>query len=186
MMRDELRLGITGDFFKRIIDKEVFEAEVFHDFFERCEEMGIVFTWNRRNALDAFFEWQQDLSRLAHAEPHIEEPDHLKCAAYLIYWLRRSSPVENFVYEGEVTPEVEFMIKYGREYLAFDLGYRAAQNYERFVNDRNLPQSSFSLHSSLEDVLENDFIETVCHVLKLKMVSPSSLLLLLKAIFLRP
>lgn len=186
-MRDELREGITGDFFERIIkDRDVFEVEIYHDFFERAEEMGVSFYWNPRNILDAYFELTQELKRLDFVEPNLERPDHLKCAAYLIHWLRRSSPVTNFVYEGDLDPNIEFMLKYGREYLAFDIGYRAAQIYERKVSGRDLPEKSFSLHSSLIDVKDNDFIETVAHVLKSKMISPSAILLILKAIFLRP
>lgn len=185
-MDDRARQGITGDFFERIQDKETFELEIFHDFSDRAEEMGVMFHWNKRNALDAYFEWTQDLRRLDAVEQKLERPDHLKCAAYLIHWLRRSSPVTNFVYEGEIDEGKEFMLKYGREYLAFDLGYRAAQLYERKVNSRNLPEEAFSLQASMEDVKPNDFIETVSHVLKLKMVSPSAILLVLKAVFLRP
>ncbi|MGE8131500.1 hypothetical protein ACQKQD_31520 [Methylobacterium sp. NPDC080182] len=178
--------GLTGDFFERIQDKDVFEAEIYRDFYDRAEEMGVLFYWNKRNALDGFFEWSQDLRRLDFIEKKLQRPDHLKCAAYLIYWLCRSSPVSNFVFEDGLDDAKEFMLKYGREYLAFDFGYRAAQLYERKVNGRDLNEDSFPLHSSLDDVARTDFIETTCHVLKLKTVSPSAILLILKAIFLRP
>ncbi|WP_162559687.1 hypothetical protein [Methylobacterium radiodurans] len=185
-MEVRLREGLTGDFFERIQNKDVFEAELYVDFFDRANEMGVLVSWNKRNALDAFFEWTQDLKRLDYIEKKLDRPDHLKCAAYLIYWLCRSSPVSNFVFEDDINEEKEFMLKYGREYLAFDLGYRAAQLYERKVNNRDLKEDAFPLHSSMNDVCRTDFIETACHVLKLKFVTPDAILLVLKAVFLRP
>lgn len=186
LMSWEANLAITGDFFDKIQNKEIFCEEIHEDFFKRSEEMGVIPYWNTGCIQDAYFQWIQDLERVQLVEDKVRRPDHLKCAAHLIYWLRRSSPIDNFVYEGELTPSIEFMLKYGREYLALDLGYRIAQLYECKIHDRNLPDNSFSLQSNLAGVNENDFIETAVHVLKLKMVSPHSILLILKAIFLRP
>jgi hypothetical protein len=38
----------------------------------------------------------------------------------------------------ENSDDFEFMMKYGREYLAFDLGYRIAQHYETTINGRQV------------------------------------------------
>jgi hypothetical protein len=186
-------VGISGDFFKRIrADKKVFGDEIHADFYARCEEMDVLPFWNKGRCLDAYFQWEQDLRRVEGIEDKVGVADHLKCAAHLIYWLRRSSPVDGFTngkneYSNqEITPAKEFMAKYGREYLALDLGYRAAQLYEIKLHGRNLPAKSFPLRSSLADVPPRDFIESTCHVMKTKMLPPHALLVILKAVFLRP
>lgn len=79
---------------------------------------------------------------------------------------------------------VEFMLKYGREYLAFTLGYNVAKHYEIQIND--LDANAFSLQSKFESVPKNDLLDTLVHAMKIKMISPQGLLITLKAIFLRP
>ncbi len=186
-------MAITGNFFERIrANKNAFADEVHSDFYARCEEMDVLPFWNKGKCLDAYFQWEQDLRRVEGIEDKVGVADHLKGAAHLIYWLRRSSPVDGFTngkneYSSqEMTPAKEFMAKYGREYLAFDLGYRAAQLYEVNLHGRKLPTASFPLSSSLPDVPKRDFIESTCHVMKTKMMSPHALLVILKAVFLRP
>ena len=182
-------MTITGDFFDRIQNKDTFKNEIHNDFYEHSVTMGVEPHWNKAMILDAYFQWKQDLERISLVEKNVSNPDHLKCAAHLIYWLRRFSPVNDFAISdgySESDESVEFMLKYGREYLAFDLGYRAAQLYERQINGRDLPEESFPLHSSFGDIDKADFIHSVCHVLKLKMVSPNAVHLVLKAVFLRP
>lgn len=46
--------GITGDFFDRILTKNVFMEEVHSDFYKRSEELGVHPHWNRRNIQDAY------------------------------------------------------------------------------------------------------------------------------------
>lgn len=178
-------MPLNGDFFDRIRTKAVFLDEVHADFYTHAEGYGCHPHWNPARALDAYFQWMQDLERLERVEGKVRRADHLKCAAHLIFWLRRSSPVNDFAVE-RILPSHDFMMKYGREYLAFDLGYRAAQLYETKIYGRTLSSDAFSLQSQLTGVKPNDFIETTCHVMKLKEISPHSILLVLKAIFLRP
>ncbi len=180
-------MAIDGEFFKRIKDKDTFINEVFSEFCGACEEVNLTFHWNRGKALEAFFLWEKDVALIPLRDEEIEEPCHLKHAAFLIYWLRRCSPVNEFVYEAaDFDENIEFMLKYGREFLAFDIGYRAAQVYERGINGRDLPEHAFSLSSFDTSIDSNDFIMTVTQVLKTKNVSPHAIYLVLKAVFLRP
>jgi hypothetical protein len=185
--------GITGAFFERIQKKAVFIEEVQDDFHKRSVEHGLEPHFSPSKIQDAYFEWMADLKRMEFELTRTRPPgdtrapkaDHLKCAAYLIFWLRRNSPINEFAHDGSLNdPGKIFMLKYGREYLAFDLGYRAAQLYECHL--RGVPPDSFSLRSKLRGVDPNDFVETVSHVLKLHIISQQSILLMLKAIFLRP
>lgn len=179
-------MAITGDFFERIKAKEVFIEEIHNDFHQRCEELDASFHFNKGRAIEAYFHWMQDLKVIPVRDPVIKAPCHLKCAAFLIYWLRRFSPVDEFACDDLDSGSVQFLVKYGREYLAFDIGYRAAQVYERGINGRALPGDAFSLQSFDSRVDVNDFVETVTQVMKAKNVSPHALYLVLKAIFLRP
>jgi hypothetical protein len=166
--------------------REVFVEEIHSAFYTESERLGVLPHWSKARAYDVRFHWLQDLERIEHVEDRITRADHLKCAAHLIFWLRRHSPVDNFAWDDPLSSSKEFMLKYGREYLAFDFGYRAAQVYEIAVNGRNLPDTSFPIKSSLPGVPKNDFVESVVHVLKSKSISPHALFILLKAIFLRP
>lgn len=186
-------MAITGDFFERIrASKETFNDEIHSDFYVQCEGMDILPYWNRGRCFDAYFQWEQDLRRMESMEDKIDHADHLKCAAHLIYWLRRFSPVDGFTNGStefstkEITPAKEFMAKYGREFLALDLGYRAAQLYEIKLHNRNLPANSFPMSSVLPGTPKRDFIESTCHMMKVKSLSPHALVVVLKAVFLRP
>jgi hypothetical protein len=173
------------------ISQRYFVDKVWDDFSENAESMGFSIHFNKGRALDAFHLWNDDMDRLEKHEPDIELASHLKCAAYLTFWLRRSSPVDLLVAVDPppyvMTPDTtEFMLKYGREYLAFDFGYRIAHAYETYINGRNLPEGSFPLYSFDEAIEPNNFVNTACHVMKTKEISPFSIYLIFKAIFLRP
>ncbi len=173
-------------------DKEVFVDFVGRAFHAMAGNFGLFVHFNMALAQDAYFQWMQDIDRVRKFEQDVNEPDHIKKCAHLVYWLRRFSPVNDFAVNdvegnGDVDADsYEFMMKYGREYLAFDLGYQIARHYERTINGRNLDDSAFSIQSVFPEVHSHDFLKTIVHVMKTKMLSPQSLVIALKAIFLRP
>ena len=182
-------MKIEDDILLSIEKKEKFIDFVENSFYSLSEGMGLLPYSNRALLQDAFFQWHQDLSRIRSYENNVGEPDHLKKSAHLIYWLRRFSPVNDFVIvenplETASAESVDFMLKYGREYLAFTLGYEIAKHYETKIND--VSANSFSLQSSFEGVPKNDLVETIVHAMKVKMISPQGMLITLKAVFLRP
>ena len=185
-------MKISGKTLTQLENKGQFVKIVFDDFANNAFLMGFEIHFNKALALDAYFQWMQDIQRIRSFEEEVTEPDHIKKCAHLIYWLRRNSPVNDLVLGGEDVPadipdeSVKFMLLYGREYLAFDFGYRIAKLYERSINGRNLPESAFSLQSDFADVADHDFLKTVVHVMKTKMISPQSLVIALKGAFLRP
>lgn len=186
------KLTAEDDYITNLLEKEYFLKEVEENFYSKAEDMGVLVSFHKGRALDVLLQVNHDLRRIEDRESKVSLPDHIKVAALTMYWLRRISPVSRFTINTEIhgisesTPSVEFMMKYGREYLAFDFGYKLAHHYECNIEDRSLPENSFSLNSSFDDVPKNDLVEMVVHVLKLKNVSPHALILLLKAIFLRP
>lgn len=183
-------MQIDGTTLVKLEDKAQFLEIVHQEFYEAAGEMGFVFHWNKAMAQDAYFQWMQDIERIRSFEERVSEPDHVKKAAHLIYWLRRFSPVNDFIRDpqsDDIPKDMqEFMLLYGREYLAFNFGYQIAKLYECTINDRDLPASSFSLQSSLSDVEEHDFLRSIVHIMKTKMISPQSFVVALKAVFLRP
>ncbi len=183
--------GITGDFFERIQTKAVFIEEVKHDFYRVAGQYGLEPHFSPSHLQDAFFCWTEDIKRIEfdlgraeRIEGKKQRADHIKCAAHLMFWLARSSPVNEFAHDGVITPTRSFMLKYGREYLALDFAYRAAQFYECEIRGVD-PKKSFSLHSDLKDAKPNEFIEDAAQTLKLHILSPHSLIMTLRAIFLR-
>jgi hypothetical protein len=205
MWRGEMQ--ITRDFFDKIRrsdpkdadtdevmrkqQRDFFIEQVWNDFSENAESMGFYLHTNKGKALEAFHLWNDDIDRFEKHEPDIDMAAHLKCAAYLTFWLRRSSPVDGFVCidprpHGITDETIEFMLKYGREYLAFDFGYRIAHAYETYINGRNLGDDTFSLCSFDNKIEQTNFVHTTCHVMKTKEISPLGIYLMFKAIFLRP
>lgn len=178
----------TG-YIEQLFDWDFFNEEVSYKIYTTAAELGVLCTWSKARSKDAHLNWLQDLRRLEEMEDEIGKPDHIKCASHLIYWLRRMSPISSFTIDegcSDTDPSVEFLLKYGREYLAFNFGYEIARTYECNIKHRNLGPESFSLQSSMSDVKSNDFVICVSHVLKLKNISPHAITIILKAVFLRP
>lgn len=172
--------------------KEEFVSFVGQAFHDLAMQFGLTVHFNKALAQDAYFQWMQDVERVRQFEQDVNEPDHIKKCAHLIYWLRRFSPVNDFAVVDFEGPGVndkdsfEFMMKYGREYLAFDLGYQIAKHYECSISGRNLGANSFSIQSSFTEIQSHDLLKTIVHVMKTKMMSPQAFVITLKAVFLRP
>lgn len=137
---------------------------------------------------DAHAFWKEDLHRVGGAEPLLVNGlDHFKQCGHLAYWLRRTSPVVEFHDTSELytegTPglnkdEVAFrdlMYKYGTEYMAFDWAFQICLFHEKTRPDKSERADSL--------VLSPDYIETMCHFLKRKNVSPHALFLIFRSLF---
>lgn len=183
---------VDQDTLRSLENKESFVSYVHQAFHDMAMQFGLSVHFNKALAQDAYFQWMQDIERVRQFEQDVNEPDHIKKCAHLIYWLRRFSPVNDFVrvdFEGPAEVDAEsygFIMKYGREYLAFDLGYQIARHYECTINNRKLPKESFSVQSAFPEIQSHDLLKTIVHVMKTKMMSPQGFVITLKAIFLRP
>lgn len=181
------------------ISHEVFAKMESFDWFSRflqaqyadvCRKAGISCKLLSHRLLDAHEHWQTDLKRVSQFELNNKTPDHFKQSGHLVYWLRRTSPVIEFINpkhnisdaEGLPPTEAEkklqeLLFKYGNEYLAFDVGYRLCRYYETERNDGPLGDK--------DRLLTPDYILTISHFLKTKNVSPHAMFLILKSLFLR-
>ena len=126
---------------------------------------------------DAYQSYKGDIERLNGNMK--TKPDHFKCAGCLSYWLRRHSPVYKFQ-ESEkniLSPEQQKLrdiIKdYGNAYLAFMLGYRACEFFQKNSKEvKKLPSN-----------IDEDYIETVCYLMKYKSISPHAMGMIFRSLF---
>ncbi len=138
---------------------------------------------------DAHHFWVKDLERVKAAEDNLGEGlDHFKQSGHLAYWLRRTSPVVEFVdmsggFNEAVRDEVscdnnfrDFLFKYGMEYFAFDLPFNICRFHE-------IAQPGSSDWAEEID-LPPDYVTTICHFLKTKNVSPHAIFLIFKSLLL--
>jgi hypothetical protein len=135
---------------------------------------------------DAHYAWRDDMLRLEERETKLTEgPDHFKQCANLAYWLRRMSPIVEYhdlaalvegtddLYPDEIERR-EILSKYGTEFLAFDFGFKICQYYE--LEKIVTPKTS-------APKLSKDYIIDVCHMMKFKHVSPHSMFLIYRSLF---
>jgi len=163
--------------------KKFFEAHVVE--FTRPALLSPKFSQARLR--DAHYAWRSDIKRLIAVEPNLKGGlDHFKQCAHLAYWLRRKSPIVDYVdwaaqvenldelYPDEIARR-DLLSKYGEEYLAFDFGLKICTYYE--LEKLEHPRSS-------APALSIAYITDVCHMLKFKHVSPHAMYLIYKSLLL--
>lgn len=181
---------LSADVFDKMSSLDWFKEFVTHQYGEATRSARLFPRLQAVRLLDAYYQWQQDLDRVSKFELNSGIPDHYKQCGHLIYWLRRASPVvewvdasknlgdaEGFPDRPEDIQLKELLFKYGNEYLAFDLGYRICRFFEIGRVDYPLAPDA--------RVLTQDYLRTVSHFLKVKNVSPHAMYLILKSLFLR-
>lgn len=131
---------------------------------------------------DAYQSYLWDAKRLKENMPNSCSPDHFKLSGYLAYWLRRNSPIVGWKNINKADEQItegakrfrEFIFEYGRVYYPFLLGYRICWFFEYNKKDMDL---------RLPQPVTQDYINTVCYLMKYKSVSPHSLGLIYRSLF---
>ena len=138
---------------------------------------------------EAWEAWKEDLTRLEKREPNLRDDglDHFKHAAHLSFWIRKMTPIVEAIdvlqnigdAEGAPLSESEkafrsLMLTYCNEYVAFDIGYQIVMLYEMGKPGQRAEKVKIS----------RDYLQTVCHFLKYKTVSPHAIQLILRSTFL--
>jgi len=163
------------------------------------------------NRLDESFElWQKDLVRIRHVEENVGEPDHLKQAGHLAYWLRRAAPISEAVpalagdempvqtwpivvqtFGSEMLAERQkilrdMLLQYGNEYAAFDIGFRICRYFEAKRIERSPDRSEgAAVPQDIRNMNPSlSYLHDVAHFLKEKNVSPHALYLIYRSLFL--
>lgn len=153
-----------------------------------CSEAWLLPDIVRMRILEAHQFWKDDLARVDEREKKLEDGlDHFKHCGRLAYWLRRTSPVVEFLekpgayFTGhEELNEREEALRYllfehGMEYLAFDWAFQICRFYEKTRSDLSPKKGNV--------VLSHDYVQTICHFMKRKNVSPHALSLILLSLF---
>jgi hypothetical protein len=156
---------------------------------EYCEQVyaraGLSPRFSLQRLAEAHGAWKHDLSRVGTHEPKIEDGlDHFKRSGHLSFWLRRFAPiVEAHCTLDSREPTVgesqwrELLFSYANEYVAFMIGFNISLFYERYRSDL------FDNPRAARVRLTNDYVETICHFLKYKSVSPHALTSIYKSLF---
>lgn len=183
-------MAVEDDFKKYLLQRrDIFERLANRDWFIECIAAHYVHDFgifrvdvdvSKRRLGDAFEFWVDDVYRVGKVELDGGEPDHLKRAGYLAYWLRRAAPIIRMTYpepEGEfknIEAMREFLVRYGNEFMAFHIGHQLAQSFEI----RRVDAVSRQPYQ-----LDFDYIHTVAHFMKSKSVSPHAMYLLYMSLF---
>lgn len=160
----------------------------YSEFSEEILRFGRLFPrLSRARLLEAHGAWKKDMERVGDHENKLDAGlDHFKRAGHLAFWLRRMSPIVEFVDEtqniadgGEYeldNRENDFrdlMAGHANEYIAFDIGFQFCKFYEIAIGSTRANSIN----------LDEDYIRTTCHFMKYKQVSPHSLFMIYKSLF---
>jgi hypothetical protein len=141
--------------------------------------------------LDAYGAWRNDLKRVELNEPKLHDGlDHFKQCGHLAFWIRRMSPLVETVDLTENIADApgnpltenekkfrELLYGYANEYLAFDFGFQFCKFYE-------IHKKEGSSDRAKKIILTPDYYKTICDFMKYKSVSPHSLFMIYKSLFL--
>ncbi|WP_141699306.1 hypothetical protein [Candidatus Thiosymbion oneisti] len=183
-------MKVTQGILEHIRDPETFNRVVVEHADEIYQSCLLVPVFSRARASDAYTAWENDVRRVAEFDLGGKPLDHLKQAAHLAYWLRRMGPIidsrdsSKNIQDGagyvDLTKDQEtlreLLFKYSTEYLAFDLGYQICAFYEKAKAGASGRNQNFAPTT--------EYVDTVCHFLKFKNISPHALFLIYKSLFL--
>ena len=174
-------IDITADVFDCIKDEAAFYHFVCSQYRRQLRRSGLTPNFTQTRLFQAHEAWVHDIGRMSDTIGDGENtPDHFKQCGFLAYWLRRFAPVHTCEAKcGDASlprPEKQyrdFLLKYWVEYLAFDLGVRICQFFEKYKEGgRDAPPR-----------MTPEYFETVCYFMKYKHVSPHGLTLIYKSLF---
>lgn len=165
-------------------DEESFSEIVAREIFQTVQYWGHRVDLSSARLYDAYEFWKNDLERVKfHELATSSDLDHFKQAAHLMYWLRRTNPINDLFYaEADPTDEEQpwhDLVKlYGIQFTSFQIGFDLCRFFES--------ERMGSIFYTNEYELDYDYYATVCHMFKTKNVSPHSVFLIYKSLFFDP
>jgi len=172
---DEMDADTPKNFRERVTQhyRHLFAQGSYHPVIQdkRLDDAWKAFRHDKKHLLDSL-----------HSESN-NQPDHFKLSGILAYWLRRFAPVYdleervNYRMRGEAPDSwKKLMEDYSSELAAFDLGLYICSGFE--AGKQKNP-------SDVPDIDENDFdyYKDVCFLLKRKNLSPHSLGMIYRSLF---
>lgn len=177
-------LEFTRDIFEDIAeDSEVFCERITQHYtylFAKGGYMPIIQEKHLYDAWDAFCHDKNHAADSLHPESK-GKPDHFKLSGILAYWLRRSTPVcglrnLNLVHQKYPIFQ-ELLKKYPSELSAFDMGLFICSRFETERVDNS------SSYVPAIEANNFDYYRDICFLLKRKSLSPHSLGMIYRSLF---
>lgn len=143
----------------------------------------------------AHLRWTKDVSYVSTKEYEGGALDHFKYSGFLCYWLRRCPPLSDICWNADLAlagiryrhPKT-ILTQYGNVFAAFDIGLRICRYWESARTDIPYPTATRAKIMTFTIPQRSEYIEDVCYTLAEKNISPHSLNMLYKSLFiaLRP
>lgn len=182
--------------FENLLDKDWFAEFVSYQYKHVVFELEPVFPilsdyWISH----AHYRWSKDIALVSKKEYEGRPLDHFKYAGFLCYWLRRCPPLCGLSTNPDTTfagikhrDPKPILVQYGNVFAAFDIGLRICRYWESARTDINYSPEIRQKMLRLSIPQRSEYIEDVCYTLAEKNISPHSLNMLYKSLFiaLRP
>lgn len=134
--------------------------------------------------------WVKDVSRVSDHEFDGGPLDHFKRAALLCYWLRRYPPICEFGKNPDLQiAGIRFRkfdgreVRYANQFAAFDVGFRICRFWEANREDAERIYGFVPKEGDFSLAGNGNFVQDVSYVLADKNVSPHTLALIYRALF---
>jgi hypothetical protein len=146
----------------------------------------------------AHYRWSKDTARVRSKEYDGRPLDHFKLSGFLCYWLRRCPPLTSLHHN----PDLKFasvklrgepskiLVQYGNVFAAFDIGLRICRYWEaartdiKYDADAKRDAAVRQRIARLSISRNSKYVEDICYTLAEKNISPHSLNMLYKSLFL--
>jgi hypothetical protein len=139
----------------------------------------------------AHYRWTKDINSVREKEYAGGTLDHFKSAGFLCYWLRRCPPLSELTTNLDTTfagirhrEPNKLLIQYGNVFAAFDIGLRICRYWESARTDIAYPDAVREAMMKLSIPQRSEYISDICYTLAEKNISPHSLNMLYKSLFL--
>jgi hypothetical protein len=172
------------DVFGRLHDDEFFVQNIYRQYVKYIQDHGFIGTVSRPKLLEAHIFWKEDMARIKQFElVDSSTVDEYKQCGHLAYWLRRFNPISELrIYEAPEneaeTKRQDFFKKYGSQFTSFMIGFDLCVYAASNAEGSPFYMDDFQLSA--------DYTHIVSHFLKSKDVSPHSMFLIYKSLFMNP
>jgi hypothetical protein len=139
----------------------------------------------------AHFRWTKDVAVVSSKEYGGRPLDHFKYAGFLCYWLRRCPPLSELATNPDLAiagiryrDPKKILVQYGNVFAAFDIGLRICRYWESARRDIGYSEEVRDKIMRFSIPQRSEYIEDICYTLAEKNISPHSLNMLYKSLFL--
>ena len=181
-MNSRLKLTITSAIFEELADSEKEFAKKVRVFYtDFCRGAGYEPAWIDARLDDAWVAFQRDKQDVRKSLPKGSPGgDHFKLCGILVYWLRRYAPVadmRDLSMNIAALPGADklqpLLQKYPSELPAFEMGLTICDFFAENAANGGTDRPGVDL----------DYYEAVCYLMKFKSISPHSMGMIYRSLF---